>query len=1398
MAELRERWTRALEAASKAQVNRLASPLGRSHFMNQGGLFTRDYLIFGVKDTAAWKALTDANVSAIGADLKQWFDAFPKDPKTTEARTEQDLIWKILPRLDWPHYVTQQALSAKGRENIPDGLLFADADAKARADKRISFEKYEEGTCIVESKKWNRLLDRPGKSNDESEVPSSQMLRYLRRIEDLTSGRLRWGILTNGRLWRLYFHGAKSVAEDFCELDLAAILGIEGFADLATPLSEADRAHWLKVFILVFRRESFLRGTEGSSFHEISLEQGKFYEESVAKDLSVVVFTDVFPALAKAIAKHDPIAPKILGTEYLAQVKDGALILLYRLLFVLYAEDRNLLPIDDKRYDDYGLRHKVRNEIAGRIDRNDVFSESRGAYWSQTTGLFKGIAKGDRSIGLPPYNGGLFDEAETPILARVELPDDVFAKIIDQLCRVDRGGERRYINYRDLSVQQLGSIYERLLEYEVAIVDDELAIRLNPFARKGSGSYYTPDELVRLIIERTVGPLVKERMELFAASAEKLIGDKNRKQLEALDPASAILQLKVCDPAMGSGHFLVDLVDYLADAVIDATVAAREVVEDYTSPLMVRIAAIRAQIMEQATANKWAIKEDQLDDRLIVRRMVLKRVIYGVDKNPMAVELAKVALWLHTFTVGAPLSFLDHHLRCGDSLFGENVRGVMDRLAKRGALILHQPVQRARATTRGMEAIELNTDADIAGVKNSAVTFEGVQEATAPLSSFMSLLHAFQWLDPAEKEDRQAIDEWLDGNFGEPFEIAQGRLEPRGAKAEQINLLGEARPQQGDLMKGATGKAEVAQRFAKLLAEARTLVARERYHHWQIAFPGVWSDWESNEPTGGFDAVIGNPPWDRIKFQEVEWFAARKPAIAHADTQAKRKGLVEKLKKTGDALAVQYDAAAARAAAMLRMARDGGAFPLLSGGDVNIYSLFVERALALVKPNGLVGLLTPVGIATDLTSAEFFSSIAAKKRIGALLVFENKGGWLFKDVHHEDKPTAIVLAGVQRSFSEIDCGFFIKSWDEFSDPNRRFSYDATDFLRVNPNTGTAPLFRTRRDAELVALAYRNVPILVDRSQVPPKSIWPVKYVRMFDMTNDSGLFRTKAELEKLGAYPIGGNRWKKGAEVFVPLYEGKMIQMYNHRYSSVERSEANVSGQGQTIISAIEDLKNPDFLPLSYYWIDEAEVVKEGFYSWSLSFNDTCNVNNQRTVISAIVPRSGYNNKAPLLIPTTNDKTCLLMLCANMCASSFDFIARQKIQARNLNKFILEQLPVISPAAYTRSFGKKSAGEIVKAEVLALTYTAHDMEPFARDMGYDGAPFPWDEMDRLKRKAKLDALYFILYGITNRDDVSYIYSTFPIVEREEMATHGRYLSRDYCLMYMNALEAGDPDAEIQI
>ena len=375
----------------------------------------------------------------------------------------------------------------------------------------------------------------------------------------------------------------------------------------------------------------------------------------------------------------------------------------------------------------------MRGDVGRRKDQGDTFAETLATYWAAIDGLCRAIDQGEVSIGLPPYDGGLFDRARTPLLDRIGLGDRVMADVIDALSFERGEAGRRYINYRDLGVRQLGSIYERLLEHELVPDGDGVAVRPNIFARKGSGSYYTPDDLVGLIVEETIGPLVQARMDAFAAQASTVPTDGPERQravarLAAQDPAVAILALKVCDPAMGSGHFLVSLVDYLADRVITAMAEAEVEVEGYVSPLASRIQAIRDRIVANAEERDWAIDRDRLDDRHIVRRMVLKRCVYGVDKNPMAVELAKVALWLHTFTVGAPLSFLDHHLRCGDSLFGAWARGGIDKAVEYDSpLLLHPPMRTAMRAAEGMRTVEDLTDAEIAEAHRSAEGFAEVE-----------------------------------------------------------------------------------------------------------------------------------------------------------------------------------------------------------------------------------------------------------------------------------------------------------------------------------------------------------------------------------------------------------------------------------------------------------------------------------------------------------------------------------------------------------------------------------------------------------------------------------------------------------------------------------------------
>lgn len=1355
---------------------------------NQGSLFTSDFLTDSIQGLVEWRELPDQELSQFEACLREIHETFRINQDHNEAYTEDELIWPILRTLGWTASLRQQNLSPRGRDDVPDGILFESEAIKAQA---TSFSEewrcYGFGRVVVESKRWKRPLDRRAERRGEETAPSTQMLRYLRRIDDLTEGGLRWGILTNGQKWRLYYSGARSVSEQFFELNLAAILNLPGHNDGLFALDEAERNHWLKVFFLIFRREAFVpTEVDPRTFHEKALEEGRFYEERVAEDLSKKVFEEVFPELVQAIFRA---APEV----DLQQVKDGALILLYRLLFIFYAEDRNLLPVRDNRYDDYGMRQRVRLNVGERIDRNDAFSESVAHYWGALNDLSMVIDAGDASIGLPPYNGGLFDQGRNPILSNIRISDAIMARVIDALSFERADGSRKYINYRNLSVQHLGSIYERLLEHEVVLDGDSVAVRPNIFARKMSGSYYTPDDLVMLILSETITPLIEAHKTAFKAKIDELSSiaqpaHRRIGQLKTIDPASQILNLKICDPAMGSGHFLVSLVDFLADQVIasmaEVEVEVPEAWGDYISPLGERIDSIRNTILAKAEEQGWTIDEEQLDDRHIIRRMVLKRCIYGVDKNPMAVELAKVALWLHTFTVGAPLSFLDHHLRCGDSLFGSWVKAGADKaISYGGTLLLRDPVERAIQSASNMQIIENLTDAEIAEAHRSADVFRQVERETAPLNALLSIIHAIDWLNLQGRSNRNAIRVFFSNQLGDSLAIAMGRGEP-------------------------LAHSEAGRRFTQILAACRDLISEERFLHWQVAFPGIWSNWESTEMQGGFDAVIGNPPWDRMKLQQVEWFAQRRREIALAPRAADRNRMIRALETEGDPLAADYAKAAERAETAVRMARKGGDYPLLSGGDVNLYSLFVERAMTLVKPQGVIGLLVPSGIASDKTASSFFQQVATEGRLRALYDFENKKVF-FPDVHASFK-FCVFVASPSETPEAARCAFYLHSIEELEDPERCFELTAEDFARVNPNTGTAPIFRSRRDAELTTRIYANAPILVNRSGGGEIRTWPVKYSTMFHMTNDSNLFRTRQELEEQeGAYPLEGNCYGSPAGEWVPLYEGKMVQAYDHRAASIVVNSDNQHRPAQPVTTTEAQHEDPTWLPDPQYWI-RREFINPIFDYGYLSFKDVTAPTNVRSMIAAMIPLAGVGNTLPIHVPSNTEEVVTAeqyaLMLGNLNSIPYDFVARQKIQGQHLNFYIVEQLPVIPLERLQQTrFGPKTAAEIVCDCVLELTYTSHDMAPFARELGYlDDAgevkpPFVWNRERRHALRAKLDAVFFHLYGITDREDVRYIFSTFPIVERNERQAYGGvYRSCELCLAYISALAAGNPDAEIRL
>ncbi len=1404
----------------------------------QGQLFTQDFLLRGIRDTPPYLALDEAAMTRFRQALTALFDPLRADSTLNEAQTEQLIIEPALLELGWGgDYLPQVNLSGKRREDVPDILLFPDTRAmQAARDEARDDRRYRHGLAILEAKRWMRPLDR-GDANEASDpgAPSSQMLRYLSRAEVVSDRAVQWGLLTNGAVWRLYYQNARSRAEEFLEIDLALALGVPG---VQGELDGVEPEHALKLFFLLFNREAFLVQTGwdsgNRSFHAYALNEARLYEEKVSQDLGSRVFTEIFPRLAQALANGDLQAQKQkvgygqftrnqYTREYLDEVREAALIFLYRLLFLFYAEDRHLLPVRDPRYRDYSVR-ALRERVRDDIDAGKVFASRLDNIWRDLKGVFLLIDEGDDAVGMPAYNGGLFDRARAPLLERTRVPDAVMAPLIDALSRrtedlLQSRIIRPWINYRDLAVSHLGGIYERLLEYtlvhEVQAADDyrdkpeidRITAQPASFARKVSGSYYTHDDLVRLILRESVGLLAGERLAAFEAQIAKYrkktsLNPADWNLLDQLDPASAILELKICDPAMGSGHFLVALVDDLADRVLEAVNTAEQRVAEqpwaahlaergqpWLSPVVARVAHIRQTIRGTARAHGWSVTDAQLDDRHIVRRMILKKTIFGVDKNPMAVELAKTALWLHTFTVGAPLSFLDHHLKCGDSLHGERLDTVQRGMQKLGMLFQMGELNRLDIAAKSLAQVADFTDVDIAEAQRSKSLAAAAEQQVAPLHALFDFWRALRWLVP-----------------GWPVESAArlAKLGDAALRPALIELLSPARNLVAVLVEGRVeGKGAGVDAANALLAKVRALAAREQFFHWWTAFPTVFTA----QGTGGFDAVIGNPPWDRIKLQEVEWFAEREPKIAMQARASDRKKLIAELQAKGAPVAASYAEATERAEANARVLAKAGDYPLLGGGDVNLYSLFVERAQALADPSGLVALLTPSGIAADKGAAEFFRSISTTGRLGALFDFENRfnpGGSFFADVDGRFKFSTILFGGTQREFAESRCAFFLHHIEEVDDPSRVLALTAEDFALVNPNTGAAPIFRTARDAKITSRIYRANPVLVHRSELKPATnqrsevkTWPVKYVRMFDMTNDSHLFHTRTELVKRGFENVGMNRWTKAEVEAVPLYVGRMIHQYDHRHASVTVNDANLhnAAVGSTLTDSAK--ADPAAYPTPQYWVSSDSVPEPMRCDWSIGFRDIARTTDVRTVIACIVPTTAAGNTLPLLVGESAPLPALsaALLLANLNSMALDYVTRQKAQSTHVNWYILEQLPVIAPARFEARIGATRIADFIREQVLRLSYTAHDMASFARDLGHlnrDGSvkpPFVWNDEDRRARMAALDGLFMHLYGL-DENDAAYVLDTFPIVREQDMAAFGRYRTKDDVLAALRRV-AGD-------
>ncbi len=1190
-----------------------------------------------------------------------------------------------------------------------------------------------------------------------------------------------WALLGNGLRLRVLRDNQALSRQSFLEFDLEAMFTGEVYSDFvllwlvahATRFApqEGDRPEtcWLERWT----QEAEEQGTRALGGLKRGVER------------ALQILGEGFTAHPKNDALREILrSGQLLPTELHAQL----LRLVYRLIFLFVAEDRTLdggqallHPLDDsdaaRRARECYATHYSTARLREMADQ--IKGSRHGDLWQQFQLLVNALS-GDVSatsmreqLALPALGSFLWDSASTFALNDAELTNYDLLKALRHLAFTRHGKILRPVDYRNLGAEELGGIYESLLALTPRVSGDGARFSFAEFAgneRKTSGAYYTSDALVHCLLDSALDPVVEEAI----------------KEKSAVEAEQAILALKVCDPAVGSGHFLVGAAHRLARHL--ARVRALAQGESEPSPLLYQHAL----------------------------RDVIGRCLFGVDMNPMAAELCRVSLWLEALDPGKPLSFLDHHIRVGNSLLGTTpeliAAGLPDECFK--------PIERddkefcialKKCNKQERDDRQIHFDLPMVAEARSeyntlADRSEGINEIPdVSIEAIRRKAEQFRRLvvSPEYQYQQQLADIWCAAFVW--LKLADGVTDP--VTTDTLRRL-----------ESGTDTLSLSQRDM-----LERLVDQYQFFHWWLAFPEVFAK-------GGFDCVLGNPPWERVKLQEKEWFAKYSTEIANVKNANARKNMIAALKCEDPKFYQRFLDNVRKAEGESHLLRSSGRYPLCGRGDINLYAVFAEGMRALLNERGRIGAVLPTGIATDDTTKFFIQDVIAKNSLLSLFDFENKQGF-FPDVAPDQKFCLFTAGKSIRPTAEVaEFVFFAHSMKELRDPERRFRLLPEDIALLNPNTLTCPIFRSRSEAELAKAIYRRVPVLIREGPdgESEQNFWGITFSRMFDMTNDSRLFRTRDEIEQEG-YRLLGNVFRYGDTEYLPLYEGKLTGLYDHRHSTFESVSRKDITKVNKRASTASEKSSPIFLPIPRLWVLRSEVEAKTQRllpgAW-LSFHGISNPNNERTFISTIIGSVGASNSLPLL---SFDREVLLRdvacLCGELNSFVLDYCSRLKISSRNFNFFVIKQLPVHSYHIYREACNwcgtSMTLGDWLLHRILELSYSAWDLEEFAGDCGWDGPPFRWDEQRRFLLRAELDAAFFHLYlpadessdwlpahyedgcphnespkqlaelkrhFVTPRHAVDYILDTFPIVRRKDEAQYNEYRTKRVILEIYDSIQ----------
>ena len=889
-------------------------------------------------------------------------------------------------------------------------------------------------------------------------APSYQAVAALRSYT--------WVILTNGRLWRLYSNRVSSPSTNYFEVDLENVA------------AETDPR--LAYFVSLFSASSFVV-KEGVTDVDSVFDEGIRHAEEVEADLRRKVFDGgLFLNLVKAILDYSP--SEVYSQDQLDRAKALALKLLYRLLFVLYAESRGLLPVENAKYREFSLEF-----LRPRLSAFEKEPEGRGV-WGLVRTLFEMISKGDVDANLPQYDGALFEE--DPALDGITIKNKFLVAALRDLMESNGKG----IDYQNLGVRHLGSLYEALLEYSVRqakqplvmykeeILDakyaedlkqkpigfvekGELYLSVKGLARKGTGSYYTPDAIVTFLVKKGLEPHFKAREEQFKADLARLPPASKPRDLELEKKCTEdLLGLKVLDPAMGSGHFLVAAVNEITRWIIN-------LLKEYPdAPLMREIEEFRRSIVEEQRKRGVRLDEDLLTDDVILKRMVMKRCVYGVDINPLAVELAKVSLWLDSFTIGTPLTFLDHHIRCGDSLIGLWIENIAPKVFETTLERWTGTVSTAGASL--VEAVVMPADLTVEQVAQSREAYEAIREKTRSLYVLLDMFCA-NIIDPE---------------------------------------LGVKLPKNLSLIEETYRKNETP-KWWSFVEEALKLSEKYKFFHWELEFPDAFT-----KDRRGFDLIVMNPPWDAVKPEDDDFFSLYYPRFRRIRSKPEKKKVMKELLKDKD-VSRAYGEYRKAIEDKVRFFKDSGEYVRRGSGDTNYWKLFLERALNLAGEGGSFALVIPSGIVTDEGGKQLREALF-EGRIRTMYEFENKNG-IFPDVHRSYK-FVLLVADKAEPMPSFPAAFYLHDIEalEGKTEQEKFVDVPVNLIKISaPESLSIPEVRNKKQLEVFSWLYNNNPLLSDE-----KKGWGIVIVRELDRTGDSDLFRSD------------GKGW--------PLIEGKHFHQF--------------------------------------------------------------------------------------------------------------------------------------------------------------------------------------------------------------------------------------------------------------